>query len=112
MGHHQYDEGFSSGAIAFSFLSGALLGAGLAFLLAPQPGTETRRMIRGYAQKAEDDLCDIARDARGNVETVMEQGKDLLEEGKKILGAAYESGKDAVRRTKEGFVAESEAEQK
>ena len=108
MGHH--DEGFSSGAVAFSFLSGALLGAGLAFLLTPQPGDETRRMIRGYAKKAEDDIYGLAKDARGNVETVVEQGKDLLEEGKKILGSAYESGKEAVKRKKEQFTA-GEAEQ-
>ena len=108
MGHH--DEGFSSGAVAFSFLSGALLGAGLAFLLTPQPGDETRRMLRGYAKKAEDDISGLAKDVRGNVETVVEQGKDLLEEGKKILGSAYESGKEAVRRKKEQFTA-GEAEQ-
>ncbi|MCH8037849.1 MAG: YtxH domain-containing protein [Proteobacteria bacterium] len=108
MGHH--DEGFSSGAVAFSFLSGALLGAGLAFLLTPQPGDETRRMIRGYAKKAEDDIYGIAKDARGNVENVVEQGKDLFEEGKKLLGSAYESGKEAVRRKKEQFTA-GEAEQ-
>jgi len=104
MGHQ--DEGFSSGAVAFSFLSGALLGAGLAFLLTPQPGDETRRMIRGYAKKAEDDIYGLAKDARGNVDTVVEQGKDLLEEGKKVLGSAYESGKDAIRRKKEQFAAE------
>ena len=108
MGH--YDEGFSSGAVAFSFLSGALLGAGLAFLLTPQPGDETRRMIRGYAKKAEDDISGLAKDVRGNVDNVVEQGKDLLEEGKKILGSAYESGKEAVRRKKERFAA-GEAEQ-
>ncbi len=103
MGH--YDEGFSSGAVAFSFLSGALLGAGLALLLTPQPGDETRRMIRGYAKKAEDDLYGLANDARGNAESVVEHGKDLLEEGKKILGSAYESGREAVRRKKERFAA-------
>ncbi len=108
MGH--YDEGFSSGAVAFSFLSGALLGAGLALLLTPQPGDETRRMIRGYSKKAEDDISALANETRGNVENVVEQGKDLLEEGKKILGSAYESGKEAVRRKKERFKAE-EAEQ-
>ncbi len=108
MGH--YDEGFSSGAVAFSFLSGALLGAGLALLLTPQPGDETRRMIRGYAKKTEDDICGLAKEARGNVENVVEQGKDILEEGKKILGSAYESGKEAVRRKKERFAAD-EAEQ-
>tara|TARA_B100000315_G_scaffold258674_1_gene311648 strand:+ start:9291 stop:9617 length:327 start_codon:yes stop_codon:yes gene_type:complete len=108
MGH--YDEGFSSGAVAFSFLSGALLGAGLALLLTPQPGDETRRMIRGYAKKAEDDISWIAKDARGNVENAVEHGKDLLEEGKKILGSAYESGKEAVRRSKKERFAAGEAE--
>ena len=104
MGH--YDRGFSSGAVAFSFLSGALLGAGLAFLLTPQPGDETRRMVRGYAKKAGDDIYGLAQGARGNVEGVVEQGKDLLEEGKKILGSAYESGKEAVRRKRERFAAD------
>ena len=101
-----YDEGFSSGAVAFSFLSGALLGAGLALLLTPQPGEETRRMIRGYAKRAESDIYGLAREATDNVEDAVEKGKDLLQEGKKILGAAYESGKDAVKRKRSKFSAD------
>lgn len=41
-----------------AFLTGALIGAGVALLFAPQPGTERRGKLRGYANRAKDDLVD------------------------------------------------------
>ena len=45
----------SSQAIALAFLGGAIAGAVAGILLAPKSGEETRRELRGYARKAEEE---------------------------------------------------------
>ena len=52
------DEGCSSGSMLVSFLLGGVVGAGLALLLAPQSGDETRKKIGDFA----DDVKDRAMD--------------------------------------------------
>ena len=39
-----------------AFLAGALIGAGVALLFAPQRGSELRGMLSDYANRAKDDL--------------------------------------------------------
>lgn len=39
------DEGYNSGSMLVSFLLGGIVGAGLALLLAPRSGDETRKKI-------------------------------------------------------------------
>jgi hypothetical protein len=41
-----------------AFLARALIGAGMALLLAPQSGSQLRGMFRGNATKATDDLLE------------------------------------------------------
>ena len=43
-------ENHSDLTVAFAFLAGALAGAGLALLLAPKPGTETRAQVGEWMQ--------------------------------------------------------------
>ena len=47
-------DGHSDLGLAFAFLSGALLGAGLALLLAPQPGTDTRQQVGEWMKQAQE----------------------------------------------------------
>ena len=42
------NSGASAGSVALAFLSGALLGAVTAVMLAPQPGRESRERLTGY----------------------------------------------------------------
>jgi hypothetical protein len=43
------EEGYSAGSMLVSFLFGGVVGAGLALLLAPQSGRETRKEISDFA---------------------------------------------------------------
>lgn len=56
----------------FSFLSGAAIGAGLAFLFAPQSGKETRRQIQDFSEK-------LGNDVKENVEKISEKAMDFIE---------------------------------
>ena len=92
------DNGFSSGAVAFAFLAGAIIGVGAALLLAPQSGAETRKLLRNYAEKAEEEALEKAKEARATIEKAVEQGKQFINEKKTVLTAAFEAGKEAIRK--------------
>jgi gas vesicle protein len=106
------DSGFSSGAVAFAFLAGAIIGAGAALLLAPQTGAETRRLLRDYAEKAEEEIRERLPEAKALLDSAIEKGKDFVERGKEYvekgkefvddkksaLSSAMEAGRDAMKK--------------
>jgi len=92
------DNGFSSGAVAFAFLAGAIIGVGAALLLAPQSGAETRKLLRNYAEKAEEEALEKAKEAKVTLDKAIEQGKQFVNEKKTVLTAAFEAGKEAIRK--------------
>lgn len=81
--------------IAFS--TGALLGAGVALILTPQSGAETRKLVRDYAAKAADELTTCRQDAQAAVKTALEPGTEAVEATKEYGKHAYETGKEAVK---------------
>lgn len=78
------NRGFGSSLL--TFLSGAVIGAGLALLFAPQDGKETRKQIKDAAGRAADEVRDrsekVAQSARTAVKQVKTfvQGKDGLKD--------------------------------
>ena len=106
------DSGFSSGAVAFAFLAGAIIGAGAALLLAPQTGAETRRLLRDYAEKAEEEIRERLPEAKAMLDSAIEKGKDFVERGKEfvekgkefvddkkaVLSSAMDAGRDAMKK--------------
>ena len=74
-----------------AFLLGAAVGAGVALLLAPQSGEETRRRLGDAARKIGDDLDDKMRSA-----------KDELKHRAGDLKAAIGAGRDAYGRARTG----------
>ncbi|WP_447602441.1 YtxH domain-containing protein [Nitrospira sp. Nam80] len=95
------DRGPSSAAVLLGFLSGAALGAVAALLLAPRAGHESREMLRGYAQRAEDALRDLVGEAGQTFEEAVEQGRGYIESKKSMLREAYDAGREAMRRERE-----------
>jgi gas vesicle protein len=94
------------------FLVGLAVGAGLALLLAPQSGAETRRMIKRRARRAADSMRDAAGDmadgvrdqvehAKRRVEEGIETAKDALEREKRHAKQAVRTGRDAARAARE-----------
>lgn len=96
----------NASSIMFSFLLGGIVGAGLALLLAPHSGPETRRRITEFSGDLKHKADDVYEQARGSVESAFEKGRDVLEEKKSVITSALEAGRDAFRREKEKEVAE------
>ncbi len=60
-----------SGWTLAAFITGAIFGAGLAFLLAPEPGKETRKKVLNEAERLK--------------ELAMKKAAELIEEAKKKM---------------------------
>lgn len=94
-------SGASAGSVALAFLSGALLGAVTAIMLAPQPGRESRERVTGYAKRTSEDLREFKDRATEVVDEVVGRGRELVEEVSCAVREALEAGRDAIRRERE-----------
>ena len=95
------NSGASAGSVALAFLSGALLGAVTAVILAPQTGRESRERVTGYARRTSNDLRDLKNRATDSVEEVVGRGRELVDEVSCAVREALEAGRDAMRRERE-----------
>jgi gas vesicle protein len=75
------------------FLAGVVIGAGAAILFAPKSGKETRRYISETTKDSRESMEAGGRD-------LMERGKALYDQGKKIVedaGDLFERGRKLVQ---------------
>jgi gas vesicle protein len=66
---------------AAALLVGALLGAGVALLFAPQSGRKTRRDIRQFAEKAGNKAEAARIELQHSIDTIIGDVEDKLQEG-------------------------------
>ena len=92
------ERGCAAASLALAFLLGGALGASLALLFAPEGGPQTRSRLRGLATDLRDRSVNLADDLRDRVEDVLEEGKEIFDEKKTILSAAYQAGKEAMEK--------------
>lgn len=86
-----YEEG-TGGATGWSaFIAGAFIGAGVALLFAPQPGTELRGRLRNYANRAKEDLIEKGQAAW---DTTVERGKEYYDKGETAVRDAGHSARE------------------
>lgn len=97
----------NSKGVAFAFLVGGAIGAGLALLFAPASGNETRRRIKDGAEDAGDWARDRYQDARYRVADGSDKVRAFVGERRDDLQAAYDAGKEAYHRGKERLAGES-----
>jgi len=94
-----------------SFLIGLALGAGVALLLAPQSGEETRRGIARRARRAQDAAQDFVEDVSGtvadrfkevraSVEERIEATLEAVDAKKRQVSNAFDAGRAAARQTR------------
>lgn len=88
---------YSVGTIAF--MAGALIGAGVALLLAPQSGAETRNMLRDYAGRTKDELWERGKEAKATFDSAVERGKEAFETVRERGKEAYETGRETLRES-------------
>jgi gas vesicle protein len=80
-----------------AFITGALIGAGIALLFAPRSGSQMRGRLRDYAARVKDELDDAVD--RG--EEFLEKGKDCLREAGRQVNGLAEEGRKTVNDTKD-----------
>ena len=94
---------------ALLVLTGAILGAGAALLVAPQTGRATRRDIARYARKTSRALEGVAGEVAERVaemadaveekaEELLEKGKDLSSESREAVLNAFNEGQERLGR--------------
>lgn len=90
------DRDDTAGHLGWFFL-GALIGAGVALIMAPRTGKETRELLteRGseWAKRAQD----TADDLRGRAGELLEKGRELFEEQTGRIASAFEAGRAAMQ---------------
>jgi gas vesicle protein len=95
---------YSAGSLILGFFIGGLVGAGVALLLAPQPGAETRQKIKELADEAKEKAAQYAEEVKSKVTSTVGKGKEILEEKKSLVTTAVEAGKEAYQKEKEKLV--------
>ena len=97
------ERGCSPASLVLAFLLGGALGASFALLFAPEGGPQTRTRLRGLAADLKDRTADLAEDLRDRVEDVIGQGKEVFDEKKSVLSAAFQAGKEAMEKERDKY---------
>jgi len=87
------DEGAGAGSILLAFLLGAVTGAAVALLYAPQSGRETRDFLGEKADEARRRAADAAAVAAA-------KGRETLNQGRDTLNSAIERGREAYQQAR------------
>jgi len=87
----------SSQAVVLAFLGGAVAGVMAGLLLAPKSGEETRRALKGYARKAEEEVLEKAKEARAGLDETIERGKHFIAEKAADVEAAAKAGRETMK---------------
>jgi len=111
-----------------AFLSGAMVGAAAALLLAPRSGRETRKLLVDYGCDLKDKLPEeLRKRADATIEQghhlvergqemikrghdIVSEGKEYLDEKKRILNAAIDAGRAAMEQEKQDLASGHEKE--
>ncbi len=85
------------------FAIGALAGAVLAMILAPQSGEDTRDLLVAKAREA----GERARDTAGDAGDLLARGRRIVADAKSRIDGAVADGKDAAERQRSTLENES-----
>ena len=73
------DQGRQVAKVAALVAGGAVIGAGIGLLFAPQTGAETRRDVGRYAKKVQLKAARLSRLVQSGVKEVMDRSKSLIQ---------------------------------
>jgi gas vesicle protein len=95
------NRGCSLGAVGLAFVTGGLMGAAAALLLAPQSGRESREQLRGVAQRAEEGAHELGEKASEYVEEALDKGREFIKGKQAVLTEVVEAGRTAMHKERE-----------
>ena len=72
------DQGRQAAKVAALVAGGAVIGAGIGLLFAPQTGAETRRDVGRYAKKAQLQATRWSRTVQSGVKEAVDRSKSLI----------------------------------
>ena len=84
------EQGKQIAKVAAMIAGGAVVGAGIGLLFAPQSGVETRRDISRYARKAQLNVTRWSRAVKSGMKEVMDRGRTngkIREDQSELLAA-------------------------
>jgi gas vesicle protein len=91
-----------------AFITGAVVGAGVALLFAPQAGSQLRGLLRDYVARATDALDDAVDREAEMLDHAVEHGQEFVEKGKESVRETgrqakgfAEAGRNTVNDTKD-----------
>jgi gas vesicle protein len=70
-------------------------------LLAPKSGEETRRELKGYARRTEEEVLEKAKEARAALDETIERGKHFIAAKTADVEAAIKAGREAMKEKKD-----------
>jgi gas vesicle protein len=88
----------SAGTVILSVLGGAILGAGIALLYAPQSGRSTRRKLGQLGEDAGDYARELMKEASEGAEKVRHTGEEWVRRSQEFM----EDAKQQVAATMDG----------
>jgi gas vesicle protein len=89
-----------------AFITGAVVGAGVALLFAPQSGSQLLGLLRDYATRATGALDDAVDRGAEVLDNAVERGHEFVEKGKESL---RETGRQAKEFAEAGSKAINES---
>jgi gas vesicle protein len=73
----------------------------MALLLAPQSGRESRKQVRGYGQRAEEQVHELADKATDVMDQAVDKGREFIKDKQAVVTEAIEAGRVAFSRGRE-----------
>lgn len=87
----------SAPAVALAFLGGAVAGVMAGLLLAPKSGEDTRRDLKGYARKMEEEVLEEAKEVRAALDEAIDRSKRFIAKKTADAEAAVKAGREAMK---------------
>jgi gas vesicle protein len=97
MRRHHHRLGYSTGDVLAVFLAGAVMGAGVALLAAPESGARMRRRLARGARTAQEELAGVVEGTREALEALTKDARQTLRHTAMRLTDAMEATKDALK---------------